>query len=234
MPYSKSIPLQAFITEVDAMIVVIKSTYKNKSASLETKEYVLSCSIMLCSAKIEVYIADFFDSWIVKVNASALLSAALPNNLKTLYLNQPFLNNAYKKLIMEGSESKFIDSLTNELSNIHFNLTDPLKPLPNLNSKIIYQNKKYPSPDNLTALYKRVGIRSIFTEINRISRADLESALTSFNNVRTAISHNGIPVGINDKDIIKTLRSAKRIVSFIDKAIYNHININSAVVTWPA
>ncbi len=233
MPYSKSIPLQAFIGEVDKMIIVINSTYKNKSASLETREYVLSCSIMLCSAKIEVYIADFFDSWIVKVNASTMLSAAFPNSLKSLYLNQPFLNNAYKKLLVESNESKFIDTLTKELSNVHFNLTDPLKPLPNLNSKLIYQNKKYPSPENLTALYKRVGIKNIFNEINRISRSDLESALTSFNNVRTAISHHGIPVGINDKDIIRNLRNAKRIVSFIDKAIYNYINSNSSIVTWP-
>ncbi|MDQ3048752.1 MAG: HEPN domain-containing protein [Bacteroidota bacterium] len=201
---------------------------------MDTKKYVLSCGVMLCSAKIEVYIEDFFDSWIDKVNGAALTSASLPNNLKTLYLNQPFLNNAYKKLITESSESKFIDLLTSELGNQHFNLTDPAKTLPTLYSKVIYQNKKYPSPDNLIGLYKRLGIKNIFTEINKISRSDLENTLVSFNSIRTAISHNGIPVGINDKDIIRTLRGAKRVISYVDKAIYAHIKKHSVIATWPS
>jgi len=234
MPYKESIPLQAFIIEINTMISVIKSSYQNASISLDTKKYVLSCSIMLCSAKIEVYIEDFFNTWIANINASSLTSALLPNNLKILYLNQPFLSNAYKKLILENSEPKFIDLLNNELSNNHFNLTDPVKLLPRLYPSVIYQNKKYPSPENLIALYNRIGIKNIFIHINTISHSDLKSTLISFNNIRTAISHNGIPVEINDSDIIETLKKVKRIFTFIDKAVYNHINLQSAIATWPS
>ena len=233
MTYSKSLPLRTFIIEIDAMISVIKSSYRNKSISSDTKKYVLGCSVMLCSAKVEVYIEDFFDTWVSRINASALTSDSLPNNLKTLYLNQPFLNNAYKKLIMENSEPKYIDLLKDELSNVYFNLTDPTKLLPRLYPKIIYQNKKYPSPENLIALYNRIGIGNIFMQINALSRSDLKSLLVSFNSIRTAFSHNGIPVGINDRDIIASLKSMKRVISFIDRAVYNHINIHSSIITWP-
>ena len=183
MAYSKSLPLQAFIVEIDTMISVIKSSYQNRSISLDTKKYVLGCSVMLCSAKVEVYIEDFFNTWISRINASALAAGSLPNNLKTLYLNQPFLNNAYKKLIMENSEPKFIDLLKDELTNVYFNLTDPTKPLPRLYPNVIYQNKKYPSPENLITLYNRIGIGNIFTQINALSRSDLKSSLVSFNNL---------------------------------------------------
>jgi hypothetical protein len=96
--------------------------------------------------------------------------------------------------------------------------------------KILDNN--YPETGNVSKSFL-TGIKNIFNEINRISRSDLKSALTSFNNVRTAISHNGIPVGINDKDIIRNLKSAKRIISFIDKAAYHHINLKSSITTWP-
>jgi len=233
MAYTKSLSLQAFIIEIDTMISVIKSSYRNRSISLDTKKYVLGCSVMLCSAKVEVYIEDFFETWISKINTSTLTSVSLPNNLKALYLNQPFLISAYKKLIMENSEPNFINVLKDELSNVYFNLTDPLKPLPRLYPNVIYQNKKYPSPENLIALYNRIGIGNIFTQINALSRSDLKSLLVSFNSIRTAFSHNGIPVGINDRDIIASLKNMKRVISFIDRAVYNHINIHSSIITWP-
>lgn len=57
--------------------------------------------------------------------------------------------------------------------------------------------------------------------------------LVSFNSIRTAFSHNGIPVGINDTDIIASQKSMKSVISFIDRVVYNHINIHSTIVTWP-
>lgn len=216
------------------MISVIGSTYSNSSILLASKQYVLGCSVMLCSAKIEIYIEDFFDSWISKVNISTLNSSMLPDNLKALYLNQPFLINSFKKLLYENNESKFLDILTSELSNSIFNLTDLSKSIPTLYSNHIYLGKKYPSPENLVSLYKRIGISNIFTQINSMSRSDLKSLLISFNNLRTEISHGGIPVGINEKDIIRKLKSVKKIVSWIDKAVYKQIRVQSSISTWPS
>lgn len=67
-----------------------------------------------------------------------------------------------------------------------------------------------------------------------MSRSDLKSLLISFNNLRTEISHGGIPVGINEKDIIRKLKSVKKIVSWIDKAVYKQIRVQSSISTWPS
>jgi hypothetical protein len=69
MPYSKSKARKDFDAEINTMISVIKSAFKNKHTSVDTKQYVLNCSIFLTSAKMEVYFADFIDSWIAKIES---------------------------------------------------------------------------------------------------------------------------------------------------------------------
>ena len=232
MPYTKSQARKTFDTEIDKMISDIKSTFVNKAISNDTKRYVLSCCVMLGSAKIEVYIEDFFDSWVNKINTTPLTSSHLPNNLKALYLNQPFLNNGFKKLIVENSESKYFESVAEQLNNKNFQLTDLAKSLPRLDSKRIYQHKKYPSPDNVEALFKRIGINKIFNELNKSAKADLENVLRSFNDIRTSIAHDGVPVGVNDKDIIENLKHIKNFIYHIDKTLFKHINRYTTIATW--
>lgn len=232
MPYAKSQARKNFDTEIDKMISVIKSTFANTSISTDTKQYVLSCGVMLGTAKIEVYLEDFFDTWISKINSTALTSSHLPNNLKALYINQPFLNNGFKKLIVENSESKYFEAIASQLGNNSFHLTDLTKPLPRLDSKRIYQNKKYPSPDNFEALFKRIGINRIFIELNRSASADMKNILQSFNDIRTSVAHDGIPVGLNDRDIVANLKQIKHLIYHIDKTLFKHINRHTTRATW--
>lgn len=232
MPYTKSQARKSFDTEIDKMISVIRTTYLNKTTTNEIKEYVLCSCVMLCTAKIEVYFEDLIDSWIGKVNLSGLQTNRLPNNLKAIYLNQPFLSNAFKKLIVENNESSFIDQITAQLTNYHFYLTDNTKVVPLLDSKKLYQNKKYPSPENVKALFKRIGVNNAFNELNKSAKADLENVLQSFNDLRTSIAHSGVPVGINDKDVIEKLRAIKTLIFHVDKTLFKHINKHTSINTW--
>lgn len=232
MPYTKSQARKTFDAEIDKMISVIKSTFNNTAISSDTKQYVLSCCVMLGTAKIEVYIEDFFDAWVGKINTTALTSSNLPNNLKALYINQPFLNNGFKNLIIENSESKYFDTVADQLGNSNFHLTDLTKPLPRLDARRIYQNKKYPSPDNVETLFKRIGINKVFNELNKSAQADLKNVLKSFNDIRTSVAHDGIPVGINNTDIINNLKQIKHLLYHIDKTLFKHINKHTTNATW--
>src|SRR5687768_4231791 len=139
MPYSKSRARKSFEFEIDKMISVIKVTFSNKSLPSDTKNYVLSCAIMLGSAKMEVYIEDVFEGWIRKVNNAGLTSSHLPPNLIAVYLTQPNTINAFKKLIIDNNESQFIDLIVPQLNDNHFHLIDRNKNIPNLISRKIYQ-----------------------------------------------------------------------------------------------
>ena len=232
MPYSKSQARKSFDLEIDKAISTIRNTFSNQTLHSDIKDYVLSFSVLLCSAKMEVYIEDFFDTWIYKVNASPCLVSSIPDSIKAVHLNEAFLKEAFKKYIFEENESKFIDVLTHKLASPLFHLTDPSKNSPRLNSKKIYSKKKYPSPDNFTLLFKRAGISNIFNEINRSSKSDLKAVLQSHNDVRTAIAHNGIPVGINDRDIILKLEGIKKLVAHIDRTLYRHVCRSTSSNTW--
>jgi len=166
MPYTKSQARKTFDEEIDKMISVIRSTFRNIHSTNDIKEYVLSCSVMLCSAKLETYFEDFFDTWIHKVNALRLTDSHLPKNLRAVPLNQTSINKAFKRLIIENNESAIIDSIISDFSNKNFLLTDDTQVLPVLYSKRIYENKKYPSPENLKTMFKRIGINNIFSELN--------------------------------------------------------------------
>ncbi|HNV29506.1 MAG TPA: HEPN domain-containing protein [Cyclobacteriaceae bacterium] len=234
MPYKKSQARKSFDIEIDKMILVIRSTFSNKTTASDTKNYVLSSCVMLGTAKIEVYFEDLIDGWINKVNLAGLNSSHLPNSLKAVYINQPFLSNAFKRFIVDSNESNFIDSIIGQLNNHHFHLTDNVKIIPRLDPKKIYQNKKYPSPDNLKTLFKRIGVNNVFNELNRSARADLQNVLQSFNDFRTAIAHNGIPAGINDRDVIEKLKSIKGLIYHVDKTLFKHINRHTTIATWAA
>lgn len=232
MPYSKSQARKAFDTEIDNMISVIRSTFSNATTSGDTRQYVLNCSVFLASAKMEVYFEDFIKSWVHKINGAHLTSAHLPNNLKALFLNQTFLNNAFKKLIVENSESHYIEAVSSQLANDYFHLTDVAKRLPTLDANKIYEKKKYPSPKNVKALFKRMGINNIFGELNRSAGANLEAVLESFNDIRTAVAHNGIPVGLNDTDVILKLQEIKQFINHMDRTLFRHVSANTTLATW--
>ncbi|SDT60398.1 hypothetical protein SAMN05216490_4271 [Mucilaginibacter mallensis] len=232
MPYTKSLARKTIDIEIVKMISIIKDTLKNKSISSDTRDYVLSCCIMLGSAKMEVYFEDFFDSWIQKVNALNLTSTQLPKNLRAVYLNQLFLVNGFKKLLFENNEPNYIELISNGLSDVHFHLTDESKCLPRLSAKKIYQNKKYPSPDNLNTMFKRVGINKVFNELNKSAKLDIKNLLQSYNDFRTAIAHNGIPTGINQRDVIDKLKDLQIIVYHIDKMLFRHLIKYTTMASW--
>ena len=234
MAYLKSKARRAFDAEIDKMISVISDTFSSPTTSTDTKQYVLACCVMLGTAKLEVYFEDFMGDWIKKVNAlTHLQSSHLPNNLRALYLNQQFLNNAFRKIMTDNvDEGAYLDGISSNLSSDYFKLTDGTKNIPILHAKKIFERKKYPSTDNVKMLFRRVGINQIFAELSRRSKSDLQKELESFNDIRTEIAHIGILGTMTDTDIIKKLKGLRRIVQFMDKVLYDHIATHTTTATW--
>ena len=187
---------------------------------------------MLCSAKVEVYIEDFFTGWINKINTTDCLVSSLPNSIKAIHFNESFLKKLYKKLIFDNDESHFINTFSNEVDNPIFTLADPLKNSPRLYAEKILSKKKYPSPENFLLLFKRVGINNIFDEIGAASGQNLKNVLTSYNDIRTSISHSGSPIGLNDQDVIRKLLEMKKIICHIDRVLHKHVLSHTGASTW--
>jgi hypothetical protein len=61
--------------------------------------------------------------------------------------------------------------------------------------------KKYPSPKNLPQLFRRLGVNAIFAVIGKEGKMNAEMILTSLNDLRTDMAHEGkVPTGFSLAD----------------------------------
>jgi hypothetical protein len=232
MPYTKSRARKIFETEVDQMISVIRDAYSSKNNSADVKVYVLSSAVMLCTAKLEVYLEDLVNDWVHRINSSNQKCKSLPSNLRAHCLNNGSVMSAYRQYIALNDEMTFLENIGNALSAKSYVIGVDDESVPKLNPKQIHSGKKYPSPDNVKQLFNRLGIDRIFQKVNTKAKADIKASLQSFNDIRTAVAHQGIPVGANDRDIKNRLREMKRVVLYIDKLFYVHVCKYTGSATW--
>jgi hypothetical protein len=232
MSYRKSRARKTFDQSMDQMLKVIKEAYSSDCKSIKAREFVLCSAVMLCTANIEVYLEDLIQGWILKVNSLAFNCDKLPNNIRAFYLNIESVKNAYRGFITSNDEITFLEKITKTLGHNAFLLAFNHNQLPTLDAKLIYNDKKYPSPRNVNHLFCRLGINNIFHKLNSIAKSDQELVLKSFNDLRTAFAHQGIPVGLNNNDIKSKLKQIRRLVYFIDKVFYEHVKQHTGISTW--
>lgn len=92
-----------------------------------------------------------------------------------------------------------------------------------LDSAAFLDKKKYPSPKNLPQLFRRLGIRHLWAAVGAAGRFNAEFALTSLNDLRTAIAHDGhVPAGFGLRDFRDRLDKMQEFVTAVDRCIANH------------
>jgi hypothetical protein len=232
MPYTKSKARKTFDAEIDGLISVLRETRSSKYIPPSVKTHVLCSVVMLCTAKMEVFFEDFINDWITAINVNKSLSSKLPKNLRAFYLNSAHLLSIYKGVIIQNDENDFLSKLSKTFEAEFYKLAFDSYQIPELKPKLIYSGKKYPSPDNIKQLFNRIGISDILLEINKSAKKDMKSKLISLNDVRTSIAHEGIPVGINIKDIKSILFDAKSIIYHIDRVLNRHVILHTGINSW--
>ena len=98
----------------------------------------------------------------------------------------------------------------------------------------MYSDVKYPSTKNLRKLFRRLGIDPVFDRLNAVAKRDVESLLTSFNDVRTEMAHQGMPIGMSVGDIKARINDISLVVGYIDRLFYSHVSKTTGVVCWTA
>ena len=233
MSYKKSKARVNFEHDLKKILITVKITYSNKCTISETRSFVLCSAILLTSAKIENYLQEVVNDWASLVAHRSLKVGSLPKNLRSFMLvNNGTTQSAYKHYFAFGDEGKLIDSITNTLDNQCYQWVSSAEPLSGVNTSIVLSGKKYPSPRNIEVLFNRLGLGEIFNELNRAAKSDLQSDLTSFNDLRTTIAHEGIPIGLNDYDIKNKLNHMKRFVAHLDRIFFKHVVKHTGAATW--
>jgi hypothetical protein len=87
----------------------------------------------------------------------------------------------------------------------------------------ILERKKYPSPKNLPQLFRRLGVEKVWAVIGKAGRMNGEMILTSLNDLRTDIAHEGkVPVGFSIGDFRDRLDQMRRFVAALDRGVAAH------------
>jgi hypothetical protein len=85
------------------------------------------------------------------------------------------------------------------------------------------EKKKYPSPRNLPHLFKRLGVKQIWALVGRAGKMNGELILTSLNDLRTGIAHEGkVPPGFSLADFRDRLEQMRRFVAALDRGVSTH------------
>ena len=91
------------------------------------------------------------------------------------------------------------------------------------NASDFLEKKKYPSPKNLPQLFRRLGVEKIWVLVGRESRMNGELILTSLNDLRTSIAHEGkVPTGFSLVDFKTRITQMRRFVAALDRGVSSH------------
>jgi hypothetical protein len=91
------------------------------------------------------------------------------------------------------------------------------------NTSDFLDKKKYPSPKNLPQLFKRLGVKQIWEVIGKAGKLNGKLILTSLNDLRTEIAHDGkVPLGFSLNDVRSRLNQMRRFVAALDRGVSTH------------
>jgi hypothetical protein len=223
MAYTRSRARKQFDIDVIEILSTIRTAHSSQCSSPAIRTFALCAAVLLCSARFESYIEDLIGNWGRLVTTQAVTTERLPRRLRAFLLNQPAVVAAYRAFIVDNDELSFLSKLETLIGQAHYEFALDGRPLPPFSVRLLYADRKYPSPKNLKRLFDRLGLRNSFGAMNALARRDTEGMLTSFNDLRTEMAHTGMPVGLSVGDIRQRIKDMQIIVGCIDRMFYRHV-----------
>lgn len=235
MPYSKSSARRAFEWELAKQVAMIRSVGPTKIPNQDVRAYVLSSAVALSSVAMELYLETLVSTWITKVRVGGTLHIHFPKELRWFIVFHSILKGPTERYAGLKDERVFLESVKKAWGAPNWDLLDDTKAIAATTQlSLLIDRKRYPSPDNIKVVFRRLGVPNLFGQLNKTAKTDVEALLTSFNDVRNNFAHSGILVGFSVRDIVKTVRNLDRIVNAIDRAFFKHVIATYGQACWPA
>ena len=132
------------------------------------------------------------------------------------------LGTEYRRFAISEDEGALLERLARTVRTVaawDSGSTPPIK----IEAGAFLDRKKYPSPKNLPQLFRRLGIKNIWAPLGATSRTDAEKLLTSLNDLRTSIAHDGqVPTNFGLRDFRERLAQMKSFVAALDRSLASH------------
>lgn len=223
MSYKKSRARATFEQQLEAARVQLNTIRLKIGTNHSSRDNLLGAYYVLSFSLLEVYIKTFFEDALQAIGNASPPMASWPEPMLGYLLHRAAdLGGEYRRYHVnddEGGLLTAVGALGRRISA--WGSGGPS--VGALTASLVLDKKKYPSPRNLPQLFKRVGVTNAWACINRAGRFNGELVLTSLNDLRTNIAHEGrVPVPFAYRDFRINIDQMKKFVAAVDRGLSSH------------
>lgn len=171
-------------------------------------------------AQLEVYVKSFVEDTINAVNVSSPALDKWPDLMLAYLLHKSDnLGTEYRRFGINDDEGAILEKVAQTARKIAAWEAGGATPIL-VDASVFLEKKKYPSPKNMPSLFRRLGIKQIWAVISAAGKMNSELMLTSLNDLRTDIAHEGkVPPGFGLSDYRDRLNQMRRFVAALDRGV---------------
>lgn len=180
----------------------------------------LAAYYIFAFAQLEVYIKTFVEDSLVALSGANPDFDKWPDLMMAYLLHKgEDLGAEYRKFGMYDDEGAILDKVAQTARKIAAWGNGSALPI-RLDTVDFLEKKKYPSPKNLPQLFRRLGVQRIWAVVSATGRMNSELILTSLNDLRTGIAHEGkVPPGFGLQDFRSRTEQMRRFVAALDRGV---------------
>jgi len=225
MSYKHSKARRAFDSAVKNAVgeaLTIQRFPQVRAATSSSSSRLLGAYYVLVFAQLETYIGDIIEDSVTAMNLYSNNPRVWPESMLGYAIHQGSdIRQQYRSFAFTEDEGAIINLLGQVAQKLIS--SNPSSPSVLLDAAHILEKKKYPSPKNMPQLFRRLGFSNIFSSISRVARTDSKLLLTSLNDLRTGIAHNGAtPPAFSARDFRDRARQMSVFVAALDRVVATH------------
>lgn len=183
----------------------------------------LAAYYVFAYSQLEVYIKNLVEDSLNALNTSNPEFDKLPDLMLGYLLHKgENLGLDYRRYGNDENEGAILEKLAQTAKKIA-SWSGGTSRLALADAAHFLEKRKYPSPANLPQLFRRLGIKKIWAVVGKAGKMNGELILTSLNDLRTGIAHEGkVPPGFSLGDFRERIDQMHRFVAALDRGISTH------------
>ena len=183
----------------------------------------LAAYYVFAFAQLEVYVKSFVEDSLGALNTANPSFDKWPDLMMAYLLHKSDeLAAEYRKFGISDDEGAILEKVARTARRIA-DWGNGGSPPATAESAAFLEKKKYPSPANLPQLFRRLGIKQIWAVVSATGKMDSKLILTSLNDLRTGIAHEGrVPPSFGLADFKDRLKQMRRFVAALDRGVSTH------------
>lgn len=222
MSYRCSRARREFETQLEQAVREMMPLYKVATKRGGTSR-LLAAYYVFAFSQLEVYIKNFVEDSLNTVNTAGSAIENWPDLMLGFLLHKSEnLAANYRRYSINEDEGEILEKVAQTARKM-FSWSTGAASVSALDAADFLDKKKYPSPKNIPQLFRRLGVKKIWAVVGKAGRMNGEMILTSLNDLRTDIAHEGrVPSGFTIGDFRDRLDQMRRFVAALDRGVAAH------------